>query len=174
VSVDDARIGPVEFLPPQTGGPERLDRLLELRSKALELRADSGRQPCQATLDALARVPQLRVQAHAVQVARDRAHVRCDRHAVVVEHDDDRRAEPARLRDRLEGDAAGHRPVADHGDDAGVLAQSGAHCLLDPDRVADRGGRMSAPMMSCSDSKIEQNGARPPYWRIVERRHAGR
>ena len=24
-----------------------------------------------------------------------------------------------------------------------------------------------APMMSCSDSEIEQNGARPPYWRIV-------
>ena len=26
-----------------------------------------------------------------------------------------------------------------------------------------------APMMSCSDSEIEQNGARPPYWRIVRR-----
>src|SRR2546421_703483 len=25
-------------------------------------------------------------------------------------------------------------------------------------------------MMSCSDSPIEQNGARPPYWRIVSRR----
>ena len=48
--------------------------------------------------------------------------------------------EAAGLVDRLEGDAAGHRAVADHRDDAaGVELAARAHRLLDPDRVADRG-----------------------------------
>ena len=52
---------------------------------------------------------------------------------------DDRRAEATGLGDRLEGDAAGHRAVADHRDDVPVLAVPAAHRLLDADRVADRG-----------------------------------
>ena len=139
VAVDDADVGPVELLPQQAGRPERLDRLLQLRAEPLEARADAAGQLRQAALDALAGVPQLRVQADAVEVARQRADVRRDRHAVVVEHDDDRRAEPAGLVDRLERDAAGHRAVADHRDDLAVLAVAAAHRLLDPDRVADRG-----------------------------------
>jgi hypothetical protein len=39
----------------------------------------------------------------------------------------------------LEGDAAGHRPVADDGDDAAVLAVPVAHRLLQTHGVADRG-----------------------------------
>ena len=40
---------------------------------------------------------------------------------------------------RLVGDAAGQRAVADHRDDLAVLADPVAHRLLEPDRVADRG-----------------------------------
>ena len=79
------------------------------------------------------------LEPDAVEVARQRADVRRDRHAVVVEDDDDRRAEAAGLVDRLERDAAGHRAVADHRDDLAVGAVAAAHRLLDPDRVADRG-----------------------------------
>jgi hypothetical protein len=95
-------------------------------------------------LDAFARVPPLRVQAHAREVARQGADVGGDRHAVVVEDDDDRRAQPAGLVDRLERDAAGHRAVADHGDDvAGVDVAAQLHSLLEPDGVADRRRRVT-------------------------------
>ncbi len=138
VAVDDAHVGPVELLPPQTRRPEGLERLLDVGAEALEGGADAGRQLGQAALEVLAGVPQARVEAHAVEVARQRADVGRDRHAVVVEQHDDRGAEAAGLMDGLEGHAAGHRPVADDGDDLAVLAVAAAHGLLDPDRVADR------------------------------------
>ena len=99
VTVDDAEVGPVELLPPQPGRPERLHGLLEARAEALERRADAGRQLRELLLDALARLPQARVEPDAVHVARQRADVGRDRHPVVVEDDDDRGAEAARLRD---------------------------------------------------------------------------
>ena len=142
VAVDDAGVRPVELLPEQPGGPERLDRLLQLRPETLERRAGE-REVDEATLDALAGVPELRVQPDAVEVARERADVRRDRHAVVVEHDDDRRPEPAGVVDRLERDAAGHGAVTDDGDDlarVGLAAQP--HGLLEAHRVADRGRRV--------------------------------
>ena len=139
VAVDDAHVGPVELLPPQAGRGEGLDRLLELRAEALEGGADAGGQLRQLLLHPLARSPQPRLQAHAVEVARERPDVGRDRHAVVVEHDHHRRAEAARLVDRLERDAAGHGAVADHRGDLAVVADAVAHRLLEPDRVADRG-----------------------------------
>ena len=139
VAVDDADVRPVELLPEEARRPERLDRLLELRAEALERGADAAGQLGQLVLDGLARVPELGVEADAVEVARHRADVRRDRHPVVVEHDDDRRPEPARLVDRLERDAAGHRAVADDRDDlARVVLAAVAHPLLDADGVADR------------------------------------
>ena len=53
---------------------------------------------------------------------------------------------------RLEGDAAGHRAVADHGDDLAVGSRRRAHRLLDADGVAVEVEAWPAPMMSCSDS----------------------
>ena len=139
VAVDHAGVGPVELLPPEAGGPEGLDRLLQLRAQALEAGADA-RELLERALDVRARVPELGVEAHAVEVPAQGADVRGDRHAVVVEDDDHRRAQAAGLVDRLEGDPAGHRPVADHGDDAsGAELAAPAHALLDPDGVADRG-----------------------------------
>ena len=126
VAVDHAEVGPVELLPPEAGGPEGLDGLLEARAEALERGADAGRQLRELLLDALARLPQARVQPDAVHVPGQRADVGRDRHPVVVEDHDDRGAEAAGLRDRLEGDAAGHRAVADHGDDLAVLGTARA------------------------------------------------
>ena len=68
VTVDDAHVGEVELLPPQAGRPEGLDRLLEVRSDPLERDADPRRQLRQAALNPLAGVPQLRIQANAVEV----------------------------------------------------------------------------------------------------------
>ena len=48
-------------------------------------------------------------------------------------------SQAARLLERLVGDAAGQRAVADHGDDLAVLADPVAHRLLEADAVADRG-----------------------------------
>ena len=134
----DAEVGPVELLPEQARRGEGLDRLLELRAEALERGADARGQLGELLLDALAGLPQARLEPDAVEVAGERADVGRDRHPVVVEEDDQRRAEAAGLVDRLEGDAAGHRAVADHGDHAAVLAVAAAHGLLDADAVADR------------------------------------
>src|SRR5262249_49501902 len=77
--------------PPQSRGPERLDRLLQVRPQPLERGPDPSRKALQAALYAGASMPQLRVQAHPVEVPRQRADVRRDRHAVVVQHDPYRR-----------------------------------------------------------------------------------
>ena len=138
VAVDHAEVRPVELLPPQAGRPEGLHGLLEARAEALERRADAGRQLRELLLDALARLPQPRVQPDAVHVARQGADVGRDRHPVVVEDHDDRRAEAAGLGDGLEGHAAGHRAVADDRDDLAVLGAPAQHRLLDADGVADR------------------------------------
>src|SRR5438128_11983141 len=85
-------------------------------------------------------MPQPGVQPDAIEVPRERAHVGSDRHAVVVEHDRDRRSEPTSMPDRLEGHPAGHAAVADDRDDLAVgLGASVAHALLDAHRIADRG-----------------------------------
>ena len=139
VAVDHAHVGEVELLEQEPGRPVGLDRLLELRAEALDPAAEAERQLRQPLLDALAGVVEPRVEADAVEVARQRADVRRDRHAVVVEDDHDRRLEAAGVVERLEGDAAGQRAVADHGDDLAVLADPLAHRLLEADRVADRG-----------------------------------
>ncbi len=133
MAVDDAHVGPVQLFPQEARRPERLDRLLELRSEAVERRADPAGQRRQLLLDALARVPAARVQPHAVEVPRQRADVGRDRHPVVVEDDHDRRAQATGLVDRLERDAAGHGAVADHRDDlARVGVARGCIASLSP------------------------------------------
>src|SRR2546427_297351 len=86
-------------------------------------------------LPLLARLVELRVQAHPVEVAREGADVRGDRHSVVVQNDDDRDLEAAGVVKRLECDAAGQRAVADHRDYLAVGARSLAHRLLQTHRV---------------------------------------
>ena len=120
VAVDHADVGEVELLEEEPGRPVRLQRLLQDRAEPLDLAADAGGQLGERLLDVLARVVELRVEAHAVEVARQRADVRGDRHAVVVHHDHDRHVHAAGVQERLEGHAAGERAVADHRDDLAV------------------------------------------------------
>ena len=143
MSVDHADVGELELLPPQTRRPERFDRLLHVRPEALERGTDPRRQLGQSLLHVFACVPQLRVQPHAVEVARQGADVRGDRHPVVVEHHDDRRAETTGLVDGLKRHPAGQRAVAGYRHHVGVLGQALAHRLLDAHRIADRGGCVS-------------------------------
>ena len=140
VAVDDAHVGEAELLEQQARRPVGLERGLDLRAEALDPAAEAEREPRQPLLDVLAGVEPARVQPDPVEVVGERADVRRDRHAVVVENDHDRRVEAARVVQGLVGDAAGQGAVADHGDDLAVLADPAAHRLLEPDRVADRGG----------------------------------
>ncbi len=140
VAVDHPDVGEVELLPPQARGPKRLQRLLDVRAKAFECRPDPHRQACQPALEVLARVPQRRVQADAVELPRERPHIGGDRHPIVVEQDHDRGSPAAGVLDRLEGHPAGHRAVADDGHHAAILAVAAAHPFLDPDRVTNRRG----------------------------------
>jgi hypothetical protein len=141
VPVDDADVGQVELLEEEARRPVRLERLLEDRPEPLDPLADARRQPGERLLGLLARVVQLRVEAHAVEIARQRAHVRGDRHPVVVHHDHDRHAEAARVVERLEGHAAGERAVPDDGHHAAVLGGAPSHRLLDAHCIGHgRGG----------------------------------
>ena len=140
VAVDHAHVGEVELLPPQARGPEGLDRLLDVGPEPLERGTEPGRQLGQAALDALAGVPQLRVEPDAVEISRHGAHIGRDRHAVVVQNHDDRRSLSAGLVHGLEGHAAGQGPVSGHGHHVPVRSAAAPHRLLDPDGVADRRG----------------------------------
>ena len=139
VAVDDTDVGPVELFPKEARRPECLQRLLELGAKLLDLGADAGREVTEAILYPFAGMPKLGVQPNAGEVARERADVGGDRHAVVVQHDNHRRTEAAGLVNRLEGHPPGHRPVADHGGDAALVgAPEHAHPFLQSNAVADR------------------------------------
>ncbi len=139
VAVDDSHVGDPELLEEQPGRPVGLDRGLDLGAEALDPPAEAERQLGQPLLDVLAGVEEPRIETEAVEVVREGADVRRDRHAVVVEDDHHRRLEPAGLVKRLVGDAAGQCSVADHRDDLPVGADAAAHRLLEPDCVADRG-----------------------------------
>ena len=143
VAVDDPHVGEIELLEEEARRPVGLDRRLDLRPEPFDPLAEPQGQPREAVLDALARVVEPRIQPHTVEVARERADVRRDRHPVVVEHDHDRRLQAARRVQRLVGHAPGEGPVADHGCDLAVLPDPLAHRLLEADGVADRGRGMA-------------------------------
>ena len=140
VAVDHPDVGQVELLEEQAGRPVGLQRLLEDRAQVLDAAADAGRELGQPLLHVLAGAVQLGVQPRASEQARERADVRRDRHAVVVEHDHDRQVHAARVVQGLEGHSARERAVADHGDDLAVVPHAPAHGLLEAHRVGDRGG----------------------------------
>ena len=116
VAVDHPDVGEVELLEQEPRRRVGLDRRLDLRAQPLDRLAQAERQPGEPLLDPLAGVVERRVEPEALEVAGERADVRRDRHPVVVEDDHDRGLEPAGVVERLVGDAAGQRPVADHRD----------------------------------------------------------
>ena len=106
MAVERAHVGEVELLEEQAGRGVGLDRRLDLGADPADLAAEPERQLRQPVLDLLAGVVEARVGAQALERARERADVRRDRHAVVVEDDHDRRLQAAGVVQRLEGDAA--------------------------------------------------------------------
>ena len=79
-----ADVGEVELLPPEARRPESLDRLLDLGAEAFEYVADPRGQLREPALDLLAGAVQGRVQADAVEVARQRADVQVARRTLRV------------------------------------------------------------------------------------------
>ncbi len=142
VAVDRAHVGEVELLEEESRRPVGLDRRLQLGPEPLDLAAEAERQLGEPLLGVRARLVEALVEPRALEVARDCADVRGNRHAVVVDDDHHRRLQASGMVERLVGDTAGERSVADHGDDVAVLADPLPHRLLEADRVADRGRGM--------------------------------
>ncbi len=95
----------------------------------------------------LAALAQVRIHAsreHAREMVRQRADVLGDRHVVVVEDHEQVRRQRARMVQRLEGEARGHRTVTDHCDHPPVVAGA---CRRDrhAESRRDRSARMPHP-----------------------------
>jgi hypothetical protein len=75
VAVDHAHVREVELLEQQTRRPVGLDRRLDLGTEALDPLAEAQRELREPLLDSLARLVQPRIQAHALEVARQRPDV---------------------------------------------------------------------------------------------------
>ena len=121
----------------QARAQEGLHALLDVFAQAVGPRADR-RDAGDGALHVLAQAREAGVEPEAVEVELEGAHVGLDRHLVVVQHDDERRAQLARLVHGLEGDAAGERAVAEHADHAAVGAAAQARRLDEAQAVADR------------------------------------
>ena len=123
VTVDGADIVELEGLEEHPRGEEALEALLALAEDVEDVLADIGDLQFfhQVRLDA----------AHglagelAAEEAGERANIRRNRHLVVVQDDDQVFVEVAGVVERLEGQAGGHRPVADDGDGAAVILLEG-------------------------------------------------
>ena len=134
VAVDDADVGEAQLLEEHAGHEQRLHRLLDVLAEAVRLLADGG-DAGDAALEVLAQTRERRVETDAVEVELQGADVGADGHLVVVEDHDERGAQVPGLVHRLEGDAAGERPVAEHADDvAGAVARPAWR----PPRARDR------------------------------------
>ena len=139
VAVDDADVGEAQLLEEHARHEQRLHRFLDVLAEAVRLLADGG-DAGDAALDVLAQTGERRVEADAVEVELQGAHVGADRHLVVVEDHDQRRAQVPGLVERLEGDAAGERAVAEHADDVAGAFAGELGGLDEAEPVADGGG----------------------------------
>ena len=138
VAVHHADVGEAELLEDEARAEEGLHALLDVLAQTVGAGAD-GRDAGDGALHVLAQAGEARVEAEPVEVELEGADVGLDRHLVVVQHDDERRAELPGLVHRLEGDPAREGPVAHHAHDPtlGVAAQPRALDQAQP--VADRG-----------------------------------
>ena len=173
VAVDDADVGEAQLLEEHARHEQRLHRLLDVLAEAVGLLAD-GRDARHAALEVLAQPRERRVEADAVEVELQGADVGADRHLVVVEDHDQRRAQVPGLVHRLEGDAAGERPVAEHADDVVRASHRASLRRLDEAQAVADGRRGVAG----ADDVVRRTRVRlgkperPPYWRMVPKRVA--
>ena len=137
VAVDDADVGKTELLEDEPRAEEGLHALLDVFAQAVGAGAD-GRDAGDRALHVLAQAGEPRVEAEAIEVELKGADVGLDRHLVVVQHDDERRAQLPGLVHRFEGDPAREGPIAQHADDAAVGVPGEPRALHQAQTVADR------------------------------------
>ena len=144
VAVDYADVREAELLEEHARDQQGLHRLLDVLTAAVRLGADHG-DARHAALQVLAQAGQRRVQADAVEVQLQRAHVRLDGHLVVVEHHHEGRAQVTGLVHGLEGGAAGERAVADDADHGLLVIAGQARGLDQAEPIADGRRGMAGP-----------------------------
>jgi hypothetical protein len=137
VAVDRADIVEAQFLEEGAAGDHAAGVFLGLAGRV----ADRGRQLLDHRLAELAHLAIGAARDEVGQIGAHAAHRRGDRHVVVVEDDDQALCGVDRRVHRLVGHARAHRAVADHGDDAVVLALGVAR-RAEAERRRDRGGRV--------------------------------
>ena len=118
VPVNRSEIAEAELFEQHPRRPQILDALFDVLREVDELlAADEVRCPLDHMLHALAHAHADRAGDDRAEVFVDRADVGRDRHAVIVQHDDDVTARIAGVVEGFVGQAAGHRTVAHNGDD---------------------------------------------------------
>ncbi len=142
VPVDDADVGEAQLLEQHAGHEQGLHRLLDVLAQPVRLAAD-GRDLGDAVLEVLAQPGERRVEADAVEVELQGADVGADGHLVVVEDDDEGRAQVPGLVERLEGDPAREGAVAEDADDVAAAVPGDALGLDQAEPVADRRRRVT-------------------------------
>ena len=167
VPVDDADVGEVELLEEQARRPERLDRLLDLRAQPLDAIADAGRQPREALLELLAHLYRPGLRRTRLK-QRDSAPTfgAIDMPLSLRTMTIGTSAPPACCRaSNATPPVSAPSPITATTWPSGVIPRRIASLM--PTAIEIDVDAWPAPMASCSDSKIEQNGASPPCLRIV-------
>ena len=142
VPVDHAEVREAQLLEEHAGADQRLHRLLDVLAHGVGLLADA-RDAQDAALEVLAQLGERRVEAQPVEVELQGADVGADRHLVVVEDDDERRAPVAGVVQGLEGDPSREGAVAEHADHGPLLFAGESRRLGEAEPVADRRGGVS-------------------------------
>ena len=119
VAVDRSEVREAELLEEQVRDQEGLHRVEDAAARFLD-EVRPGHMVEDVAHDVL-RLAVRRRRADRLEHARNRADIRRDAHAVVVQHDDDAAAVVADVVQPLEREARGERAVADDGDDVEVL-----------------------------------------------------
>ena len=98
-----------------------LETLLHAPSQLFHHVADGGRSPVKHFLHEPADLVVGRVRDHSRQVLVHRTDSGCDRHVIVIQHDDEVSARVSGIVQRLIGQSAAHRTISDDRDDIEVF-----------------------------------------------------
>ncbi|OQA08389.1 MAG: hypothetical protein BWY66_01005 [bacterium ADurb.Bin374] len=120
VAVDRAHVFEPELLEEHSRGEQILETALDPRQHAENARADA-RNLLHDMGHIIFRRGEIRLHPEGVQISRQRADVRRNRHRIVVENDDHVGMQMSCMVERLERHSPGHRSVADNGDDLVAL-----------------------------------------------------
>jgi hypothetical protein len=139
VTVHHADVGEPELLEDEPGTEEGLHALLDVAAQTIGPGADR-RDAGDGAFHVFAQTSEPRVEAEAVEVELKAADVGLDRHLVVVQDDDQRRAQLPGLVHRLESHPTREGAVAQHADHVAVGAPGEPGGFDQAQSVAHRGG----------------------------------